>query len=436
VLLTALIVLPDGTTTAHPLPESGVVGIGRSEESGIEVPDASISRRHALLHVGPPPAIEDLGSSNGTAIRGTRIEKGATAKMLERRLKPGERAEIAPGDVVHLGSAVLLLQPGRAEGHPAPKRRPAATGVVLLDPAMRDLYALAERIARGDIGVLLLGETGAGKEVLAEAIHRASPRAKKPLVKLNCASFTEQLLESELFGHERGAFTGAAAAKPGLLESADGGTVFLDEVGELSPTTQAKLLRALEDGQVLRVGGLKPRPIDVRFVAATNRDLLAEVQRGAFRQDLYFRLAAVCLAIPPLRERPAEIEPLARTFLARACERLGRAAPDLSAEALARLASHKWPGNARELRNVMERAALICEGGAIGPQHLDLGRGAAPAAAQSDLRGEMESLERKRIVEALERSGGNQTRAAEILGMPRRTLVKRLAQYGIDRTRR
>jgi transcriptional regulator with PAS, ATPase and Fis domain len=330
------------------------------------------------------------------------------------------------------------LQPASAAAaRPAPKAAAALKpSVVLLDPKMRDLYALAARIARGDISVLLLGETGAGKDVLAEAIHAASPRAARAMVKLNCAAFSEQLLESELFGHEKGAFTGAAAAKQGLLEVADGGTAFLDEVGELTAPMQAKLLRALEEGRVLRVGGTRPRPIDVRFVAATNRDLLGEVERGAFRRDLYFRLSAVCLAVPPLRERPAELLPLARAFLARACERLGRPALELSPAAIPELTSRPWPGNVRELRNAMERAALVCDGAFVGPEHLAAapGQAAAPPSAQAreeTLRAEMEALEKRRILDALERCGGNQTRAAELLGMPRRTLVKRLGQYGI-----
>src|SRR6185503_6105666 len=182
------------------------------------------------------------------------------------------------------------------------------------DEGMPQLHRLVERIARGTINVLILGETGAGKEVLAERVQRLSPRARWPFLRLNCAALSETLLESELFGHERGAFTGAVTAKPGLLETAEGGTVFLDEAGELPMSIQVKLLRVIEERQVLRVGGLKPRPIDVRFIAATNRDLEVEVARGAFRQDLFFRLNGVTLVVPPLRDRVSEIEALARLF--------------------------------------------------------------------------------------------------------------------------
>jgi transcriptional regulator of acetoin/glycerol metabolism len=201
---------------------------------------------------------------------------------------------------------------------------PAAGGPVSVDPVIKQLDKLVDRLAAGTINVLLLGETGAGKEVFAEKIHRRSPRADKPFLRLNCAALSEQLLESELFGYEKGAFTGAVAAKPGLLETADGGTVFLDELADLPATLQAKLLRVLEDRAVLRVGALKPRAVDVRFVSATNRDLEIEMNRGAFRKDLYFRLGAATLMIPPLRERPSEIAPLAQRFVAQFAKQLGR----------------------------------------------------------------------------------------------------------------
>jgi transcriptional regulator with PAS, ATPase and Fis domain len=314
-------------------------------------------------------------------------------------------------------------------------------GVVVGDPAMQQTYELATRVAAGDISVLLLGETGAGKEILADFIHRASPRTKKPLVRLNCAALSEALLESELFGHERGAFTGAASAKAGLLETAQGGSVFLDEVGELPAAIQAKLLRVLEDRQVQPVGSLRPRPIDVRFIAATNRDLEADVERGAFRRDLYFRLNGVSLVVPPLRERPSEIEPLARLFLEQACARLKQPVPEIGAEALAAMKRHAWPGNVRELKNVLDRAALLAQGGPIGLAHLPPLASAPPPPPparppDADLRTDMAALERQRILDALESCAGNQTQAAKLLGMPRRTLVKRLAAYAIPRPRK
>ncbi|HEX8952592.1 MAG TPA: sigma 54-interacting transcriptional regulator, partial [Polyangia bacterium] len=237
--------------------------------------------------------------------------------------------------------------------------------------AMRSVRRLASQVAASDLCVLILGETGVGKEVMAETLHRMSPRASRKFLRLHCAAFTETLLESELFGHERGAFTGAQTSKPGLFETANGGTVLLDEIGELPMATQVKLLRVIEEKKVLRVGGVEPRPIDVRFVAATNRDLEAEMAAGRFRSDLYFRLNGVTLWIPPLRERREEIESLTRQFVTDACRRLNRAdEPELTVDAVQRLRAYAWPGNARELRNTIERAVLLCGRGPIRSEHL------------------------------------------------------------------
>jgi two-component system, NtrC family, response regulator AtoC len=326
-------------------------------------------------------------------------------------------------------------------------------GVVVASEAMRSLHALARRAAASNSHVLIVGETGAGKEVLAETVHRASPRAAKPFLALNCAALTESLVESELFGYERGAFTGATQAKAGLLEAAGGGTVFLDEIGEMPLPTQAKLLRVLETRQVLRVGATQPRSVDARFVAATNRDLEEEVEEKRFREDLFFRLNVITLEIPPLRERPEEIEPLARLFLARLAGSMsGRPAPALGQEALSLMRGYAWPGNIRELRNVIERAFVLCDGAEITTDHLPLDKikrraigamaATAPNAATPSPGGEdgdgprgLKEIERQAIIDALERCHFNQTRAAELLGMPRRTFCKRLKEYAIPRPR-
>ena len=235
-------------------------------------------------------------------------------------------------------------------------------GMIVADEKMRALHALVTRVARGDINVLLLGETGVGKEVVAEAVHRQSRRSERPFLRLNCAAFTETLLESELFGHERGSFTGAVATKPGLFEVAAGGTVFLDEVGEMAQATQSKLLRVLDERKVMRVGGVKAIDLDVRIVSATNRDLDREAERGTFRLDLLYRLNAISIMLPPLRERVAEIEPLTRHFIRRFAVSRQIPPPHLSPDALARLQAYAWPGNIRELRNVVERAIILCDG--------------------------------------------------------------------------
>jgi DNA-binding NtrC family response regulator len=325
--------------------------------------------------------------------------------------------------------------------------------VLVRDPAMQTLYAEAARVARANINVLLLGETGVGKEVLARAIHAHSPRARGPFMGINCGALAESILESELFGSEKGAFTGALA-RAGLFEAAGGGTVFLDEVGELPLGTQVKLLRVLEERVVTRLGSTRPRPIDVRILAATNRDVEADSRQGRLRPDLYFRLNGVALSIPPLRERPQELEALAASFLRSACRDLERApALAFSPAALDLLRRHAWPGNVRELRNAVERAAVMCTESTILPEHLPPSLVAAvrtstspapartPAAGSSadgpdqpaNLHTELKALERTKILEALARCGGNQSEAARQLGMPRRTLVSRLAELGVKR---
>jgi DNA-binding NtrC family response regulator len=314
--------------------------------------------------------------------------------------------------------------------------------MVVHDPAMQAVYALVERLAKGRISVLILGETGAGKEVIADAIHRASPRRAARIVKINCATLSEALLESELFGHERGAFTGAVSAKAGLVEVAEGGTVFLDEVGELSALLQAKLLRLLDTREVTRLGGLRPRPIDVRFVFATNRDLEQAVAQGIFRSDLFFRLKGAVVRVPPLRARSTEIIPLAQAFLTRTAEQMQLVeAPNLSEAAQVRLLAYSWPGNVRELRNEIERAALLCDGGEIRADHLALGLAdtgvGVSAASRSTIPAAPDiGSERDRIAQALLHCGGNQTRVAALLGIPRRTLVRKIALFGLPRPHR
>ena len=319
---------------------------------------------------------------------------------------------------------------------------------VVREPKMIELYALVDRLARGSINVLVLGETGVGKEIVAEAVHQASPRRDGPLVRINCAALAEPLLESELFGHERGAFTGAISAKPGLIEVAHGGTVFLDEVGELPLALQAKLLRVIEAREVTRVGSVRPRPVDVRFVSATNRNPQAAVEGGSFRADLLYRLKGASLHVPPLRERPLEIVPMAEAFVLRVASQVQLArVPRLTSEAKARLLTHGWRGNVRELRNVLERAVLTCDGCVIDSADLSLDSAfpvalsdaTSPFAPNAPLStgdiGCQLPGERERIVGALLECGGNQSRAAELLGMARRTLVRRIAQLGLPRPR-
>jgi DNA-binding NtrC family response regulator len=428
-----LLVVGRDAYATYDLPASGALTIGRGESNAVRVDDPLASRAHACLHVGDAMYLEDVGSVNGTRVK-------------DRVIKPRERVRITIGETIQIGSSVLIVQRRAAqadllrpetlrdEGLPITLAAPSAPRP---GEAMRRVHELAERAAAGTINVLIAGETGVGKELLAETVHRASPRRGGPYVCLNCAALSETLLESELFGHERGAFTGAVQAKPGLLETAARGTLFLDEVGELPLSTQAKLLRVLETREVARLGSVRPRRIDVRFIAATNRDLEKEVARGAFRADLYYRLNGITLTIPPLRSRLEEIRPLAETFLRQICRDLGRQAPMLPPASIAHLEEHGWPGNIRELKNVIERAVLLCEGPLLEPQHMPLER---PLTESQKLTtsavGGAAQTEKDKIMEALAACAGNQSRAAKKLGIPRRTFVSKLDAYKIPRPKK
>ena len=543
----------DGVVTSMVLPDRGDVTIGRGSACDLVVPHASVSRHHATLQM-VPLAIVDVGSRNGTRVRGIAVE-------------PKISARLTIGEAIQVGEAAILLQPfvaGELEddlpalpaesialmldiecARSARSRSPFsfvtlelaadpstdihqllhsilrtsdAIGVegersyqVLLldtpakqaalavaritqllaqhgitarlgtarypedgvtadqlsahaaeqlgrepiDPptAMDNVRARIAQIAAGEVSVLITGETGVGKELCAEMIHRLSARAAKPFVKLNCAAIVESLIESELFGHERGAFTGATAARAGLFEAGDGGTVFLDEIGELPLAVQSKLLRVLEERIVRRIGASDGKTLDVRFICATNRELADEVDAGRFRRDLYYRINGVTVAVPPLRQRQPEIAGLARAFARRARGSVGTVV--LGPEVIAVLEHHEWPGNIRELRNTIERAMLLSAGGPIQPHHLALEpprprrdsnvtmpierissidlvtRPSPPSLANA-----VAELERQRIVETLNACGGNQTRAARALGISRNTLLARLDAYGFPRPRK
>jgi two-component system response regulator AtoC len=473
-----------------PLPRQPRVVIGRMHTCDIVIEDESVSRQHAaLLNAGNGLHIEDLGSRNKT-------------KVMGRSLGRGETAPLSVGSVVEIGYATMFVQMGRpatarvgTPSSPPAGGSPhvAASSAIILDPTMQRLYALLDVIAPSPLNVLVLGETGTGKEVFAEAIHNGSLRARAPLLRINCAALSGSLLESELFGHEKGSFTGALGAKAGLFESAHGGTVFLDEVGELPLDTQAKLLRVIERGEVMRLGSVAPRRVDVRYVAATNRDLQQLIAENRFRSDLFFRLNGFSVTLPPLRKRRSEIVPLARFFLDRAAQ--GRHYV-LGPHAEHSLESYPWPGNVRELKNVVERAIVLAgPPGRIEPMHLQLpdavtghdssdvygqppevfgpndtipptpyggtphlgtphmgvphvgwqqppqmmgptpGFG-VPAVNPNDLRAQRESWERQQIVTALEKTSGNQKEAAILLGISRRTLINKIEAYGIARPRK
>jgi transcriptional regulator with GAF, ATPase, and Fis domain len=442
-----VVVFEGSSARSFLLPFAEETRVGRSEDCQVRLEDAGVSRIHLRIAMSPSgeAVLSDAGSQNGTLVNGARLA--------------GTRVLVA-GDVVELGATALVFH-GSAATSTGPTVAPrevrvvdaGATKMLVADPAMMRLTDLLQRVAKADLTVLVVGETGVGKELVAAAIHAASPRRARPFLAINCAAVQDSIFESELFGYERGAFTGAAQAKPGLLEVASGGTVFLDEVGELSAVAQAKLLRALDAKKVIRVGGLEERPIDVRIVAATNRDLPDEVERGRFRQDLYFRMSGATLWLPPLRDRPRELEALARAFLDDACQRLARPTPAIEESFWARLRAHPFPGNVRELKNVIDFvAATMLDGEAIGAKHVEERLGsprvarAAPVAdapavpvahgpAFRPIDEEVRELEKGRMVAALLAANGNQKRAAELIGMPLRTFVTKLKQYDLrDKT--
>ena len=362
------------------------------------------------------------------------------AEHVARRARPLEELQIHvgiatfPADGSHAGELISAARE-RLRGARAPDTRAstnsmAALGrpVVVADPMMKQVFELAKRVAPSPITVLVNGETGVGKEVVAEVVHRLSTRAQGPYVRLNCASLSESLVEAELFGHEKGAFTGAVGAKAGFFEVASGGTLFLDEIGELPASSQAKLLRVLEQRRIVRVGGTAEIPIDVRLVCATHRDLEAEVKRGRFREDLYFRISAFVIPVPPLRDRRGEIPLLAAQFARELSGELGDQVASISPEALAILSAYDWPGNVRELRNVIERAVVMSGRGRIEPQDLpDKVRGMSTAAA--GVRHRVAAYERGEVVAALDANRGNQTYAARQLGISRFALIRLMEKY-------
>ncbi len=325
-------------------------------------------------------------------------------------------------------------------------QRRGAPQIVGEDPQLKQVSLALHRAAATDTTVLLEGESGTGKELFARALHALSPRADGPFVAINCAAIPETLLETELFGHEKGAFTGASARKPGKFELAHRGTLFLDEIGELPLLLQPKILRALEEKQFERVGGTLPLKVDVRVVAATNRHLKAAVAARQYREDLFFRLSVFPIVIPPLRERARDIITLARYFIDRFCRELNKLPLGLSPSAEQELLAYPWPGNVRELQNCIERAAILTEGDTIHPRHLNLSF-RAPAVeedvspwSQIDLSGTMAEasrrvigeVERRKIEQALKESAGNRNRAAEMLQISYKMLVSKLKDYGLD----
>ena len=424
-----LVCRDDGTTRVLALAVGQSVVVGRAPESTLVTASSRVSRRHASIDFREGVlSITDHASRNGTTVNG-KVLRGATLAL-------------DGGDVVAIGAVQIVV--ARADralssgGDEEPATPPPEAdvesygdGLVLADRAMVKLFAVARRVAVAQSAVLVSGETGTGKEVIAERIHRLSARRAGPFLRLNCASLPEALIESELFGHEKGAFTGADRKRTGYFEAASGGTLLLDEIGEMPSNVQAKLLRVLERRAVVRVGGTEEVPVNVRIVCATNRDLRREVEAGRFRQDLYYRISTFTLEIPPLRERPTEIVLLAELFAVRIAKDLGLARPRLGVDVLEALGAHAWPGNVRELRNTMEHAVVMADGGDVRREHLPAPFRPAAGPPAPGIRSKVEDMERAELVAALAAEGGNRTRAARRLGLSRRALLYKILKYGL-----
>ncbi len=459
--LCLLVSSPTGTQSIAVLTPGTTYTIGRSPASDIHIEDPAASEQHATIIGGNPPTIVDLGSEHGTWVGNRRLAPlvqspipinativiGKTvARFAQSRPSGTYRLDLPLAGRTHDGTAAV---PSPGAGSPPPElpTEPASE-------AMKRVHSLAILVAASNVSVLIIGDTGVGKEVLARTIHERSARRNRPLVSLNCAAIPENLLESELYGYEKGAFSGAVASKPGLFETADGSTLFLDEVGDLPLASQAKLLRVLDTREVQRLGAVRPRRVDVRVISATNRDLPAAIAQGLFRSDLYYRLNGMTIAVPPLRERPEDIVQLSMVF---AAELSGGQPPRLTPEAVARLQACPWHGNARELKSVIHRALLLAQGSVIDVTHLEFNAAPSiatkrrsraseaprfpdtepPTAAVADrLRFELEERERRKIREALQQTGGSQKAAAALLGVSRRTLIKRLERLGMPRPRK
>jgi len=423
--------------------------------------DAEQAARSLLDRARPPaPAREPRRGDPATSsaelrsFRGDQLRSIRTAPPVEPLADPGLAIAVGvagfpehgttPGALIARALAALESVRGRGAdqvGVPPAETAPLLGEIVVGDSQMSRVYELVRKVADHPITVLVAGETGVGKEVIASAIHAASSRRDGPLVRLNCASMPETLLESELFGHEKGAFTGADRRKLGYFEAANGGTLFLDEIGEMTAALQAKLLRVLEQRRITRVGGTDEIEVDVRVVCATHRDLEAETKAGTFRSDLFFRISAFTIFVPALRDRPAEIDMLAAHFIRQCAAQTRQRVPVLSPAASAALRRHAWPGNVRELRNAIERAMVLHSAGVIGvedlPDSIREGRAVAQlSAAQPQLtldgmRDQIADMERATIAAVLESCHGSQTEAAKQLGISRRTLIYRMEKHGL-----
>jgi len=396
--------------------QKALVTLGTLAENDLVLTDPTVSRNHAVVEEKVDGyVLRDLESTNGTFLDDVRVREGY----------------LATGAVIRLGQTELTFSPLEERIEILRSAADHFGDLIGSSAAMREVFGILERVAPTDMTVLLEGETGTGKELAARAVHIHSRRKSGPFVVFDCGAVAPNLIESELFGHEKGAFTDAVSSRAGAFELADNGTLFLDEIGELAPQLQPKLLRALDQGEVKRVGAGRPQKVNVRVVAATNRDLEKEVKAGAFREDLYYRLSAVRVFLPPLRKRKEDIERIAVHLLNAIAGDLGKKITGLSPEAAEALMSYPWPGNVRELRNVLARAAALSEGKRIEARDLFLSQGKKTDTLEALGGKTLEEIEKAAIHATLKSVAGNKTEAAKVLGIAYSTLYEKMKKYGL-----
>ncbi len=394
--------------------DKGMLRIGGKKENDVVIADDTVSRHHAVIEEKKGQyVIRDLESTNGTFVDGLRVSE----------------AFLNEGSIIRLGNTELRFIPVEEKIELTPSKKDRFGDIVGKSKEMKDVFGILEKVSKTDATILIIGETGTGKELVAKAIHENSNRSKRPFVVIDCSAIARNLIESELFGHEKGAFTGAVSARHGAFETANGGTIFLDEIGELEPDMQPRLLRVLEAREIKRVGGTNIIPVDVRIIAATNRDLSAEIKKNRFREDLFYRLSVININLPQLKDRKDDI-PLLIDYFIKANKT--RKIKGVAKETLNILINYIWPGNIRELRNVIERAIALGTSDYIEPKDLILTKPQVSEKETADLSGRtLEEIEKSAIIQTLKTHKGNKTTTAKALGIAYSTLYEKMKKYSI-----